>query len=51
MSDAAKSIHNGFKKAFTHMSDDDIAMCWAHVRQKYFIEKFAKIRTRFKETA
>lgn len=33
MSDAAHSIHNGFKKVFEHLTDDDIAMCWAHVRR------------------
>lgn len=33
VSDAAASIHNGFKKAFTNLSNDDIAMCWSHVRR------------------
>lgn len=31
--DAAHSIHNGFKKAFPNLTDDDIGMCWAHVRR------------------
>lgn len=33
ISDAAASIHNGFKKAFTNITDDDIGMCWSHVRR------------------
>lgn len=33
MSDAAHSIHNGFKRVFTKMTADDIGTCWAHVRR------------------
>lgn len=33
VSDAAASIHNGFKKTFTNLTNDDIGMCWSHVRR------------------
>lgn len=33
VSDAAISIHNGFKKVFPHLTDDDIIMCWSHLRR------------------